>query len=104
MFNSSLNNPYLIESYINGDNWYRIYSDGWCEQGGKVITTDQNVTVNLLKPYSNSDYSLMRTNISDSSTATSVRMESVYELTSTNFKISSFSAIDEIIWEAKGVL
>lgn len=26
----------LIYSYKDGANWYRIYSDGWCEQGGQI--------------------------------------------------------------------
>lgn len=27
---------YIISSYHSGTEWYRVYSDGWCEQGGKV--------------------------------------------------------------------
>lgn len=26
----------LSESYVNGTSWYRVYSDGWCEQGSTV--------------------------------------------------------------------
>ncbi len=26
----------LIDSYVNGTSWYRVYSDGWCEQGGII--------------------------------------------------------------------
>ena len=26
----------IKETYKNGDNWYRIWTDGWIEQGGKV--------------------------------------------------------------------
>ena len=26
--------PHIIETYQNGTSWYRVYSDGWCEQGG----------------------------------------------------------------------
>ena len=25
----------VIETYVNGTSWYRVYSDGWCEQGGQ---------------------------------------------------------------------
>ena len=24
----------IVETYVNGTSWYRIWSDGWCEQGG----------------------------------------------------------------------
>lgn len=26
------NTPVIVETYKNGDNWYRVWSDGWCEQ------------------------------------------------------------------------
>lgn len=43
--------PYIIDTYRNGSSWYRIYSDGWCEQGGKVINGGTVNTVSLLKQY-----------------------------------------------------
>lgn len=30
-------NDTVVETYRNGNSWYRIYSDGWCEQGGYVV-------------------------------------------------------------------
>lgn len=30
---------YLVTAYINGSTWYRLYSDGWIEQGGYVATS-----------------------------------------------------------------
>ena len=67
MFNSSLNNPELIESYQNGSNWYRIYSDGWIEQGGVAGTefstsaSGSNQTITLLKPFANTNYTVSLT-------------------------------------------
>jgi hypothetical protein len=29
--------PHIVETYVNGSSWYRVYSDGWCEQGGACI-------------------------------------------------------------------
>lgn len=46
---------YIVESYVNGTSWYRVYSDGWCEQGGY---TKAGTTINLLKPYANTNYSV----------------------------------------------
>ena len=47
----------MIDSYVNGTQWYRLYSDGWLEQGG-VVGSGDNMTVILLKPYSNTDYTI----------------------------------------------
>lgn len=46
----------LINSYSNGYSWYRLYSDGWCEQGG-VAT--ENISTPLILPYKNTNYSLL---------------------------------------------
>ena len=47
----------LKESYINGTSWYRVYSDGWCEQGGE--TTERDVTVTFLKQFKNTNYTIV---------------------------------------------
>lgn len=46
----------LIESYVNGTSWYRVYSDGWCEQGGSANSS--GALVSLLKPYTNTYYTI----------------------------------------------
>ena len=54
----------LVESYRNGTSWYRIYSDGWCVQGGRATApngTITGLTVTLFKPYTDTNYSLMVT-------------------------------------------
>lgn len=48
---------HLIKSYKNGDNWYRVYSDGWCEQGGLTNTATGINAVTFLIPYIDTDYS-----------------------------------------------
>ena len=44
---------YPIETYQSGNSWYRLWSDGWCEQGGQVIATTNGgvITTVFLKPY-----------------------------------------------------
>lgn len=53
----------LIKSYNSGTDWYRIYSDGWCEQGGYIAyTTDYAMlTINFFKPFINTNYDFSRT-------------------------------------------
>lgn len=51
----------LIESYVNGTSWYRVYSDGWCEQGGRINIASMQygaTSVSLLKPFNGTDYTI----------------------------------------------
>ena len=52
----------VVETYTNGTNWYRIWSDGFCEQGGRKnhTSSDTTQTVNLLKAYKNTNYTVVR--------------------------------------------
>lgn len=45
----------VVETYINETSWYRVYSDGWCEQGG-LYTNTSTQTVSFLKTFSNTNY------------------------------------------------
>ena len=52
---------YIVETYQNGESWYRVYSDGWCEQGGYVDIGGQvTTTITLLKPYKDTNYNITR--------------------------------------------
>lgn len=53
----------VVETYINGSSWYRVYSDGWCEQGGIVnpTSTQTQFTLNLLHNFINNKYSIFMT-------------------------------------------
>ena len=45
--------PHIVETYRNGQSWYRVWSDGWCEQGGVLtsVVNSINTNINLLKSY-----------------------------------------------------
>lgn len=52
----------VVESYRNGTEWYRVWSDGWVEQGGiKGKYSENAVLVTLLKPYSDNLYTVQTT-------------------------------------------
>ena len=54
--------PYITETYSNGASWYRIYSDGWCEQGGiNDCVVEVQTTISLLKNYQDSNYTVLST-------------------------------------------
>ena len=44
----------VVESYRNGTEWYRVWSDGWVEQGGKLAAS--NV---FLKPFADATYRIV---------------------------------------------
>ena len=48
--------PHVVETYSNGTDWYRVYSDGWCEQGGYL--SGNSVTVTLFKSYKDTNYQI----------------------------------------------
>lgn len=60
----------LVESYQNGTSWYRVYSDGWCEQGGiTTSSTDIDKTTTYLKAFTDNDYTLLVTTLSSETIA-----------------------------------
>lgn len=52
--------PYIVETYVSGTSWYRIWSDKWCEQGGHTyVNMGGNITdVEFLKPFTSTNYTL----------------------------------------------
>lgn len=51
--------PYIIETYSNGSSWYRIWSDGWCEQGSSGYNESESTQHHLLLPYRDTNYTLL---------------------------------------------
>ncbi|MBQ8676871.1 MAG: hypothetical protein IJ529_00180 [Alphaproteobacteria bacterium] len=59
---SNCTQPHIIATYRDGYNFYRMYSDGWVEQGGYAATNNTaNVTVNLLTPFADTSYAAVVT-------------------------------------------
>ena len=55
---------YVTETYKNGTSWYRVWSDGWCEQGG--YNSNASATINLLKQYTDTNYIVITTILTES--------------------------------------
>lgn len=50
---------YVTETYQNGTSWYRVWSDGWCEQGGYYANHSSGIkNFTFLKPFINNSYYL----------------------------------------------
>lgn len=56
----------VTQTYINGTSWYRIYDDGWIEQGSTLATSssDNPTIVTFLKAFANTNYTLNATVVS----------------------------------------
>lgn len=52
--------PYIMRTLEYGTKWYRLYSDGWCEQGdyGTIAGSGSPVQVTFLIPFKTINYSL----------------------------------------------
>ena len=59
--------PCITETYVNGTSWYRVWSDGWKEQGGVT----EAGTVTFLKAFSNTNYLVLVNNREESYNANS---------------------------------
>lgn len=92
----------VVETYQNGASWYRVWSDGWVEQGGRVqINASSNSLITLLKSFKDTNYHI---NFSHSLIGTGNQAESAAQQTSTS-TIKLFNACGNsqyFSWEAKG--
>lgn len=75
--------------------WYRQWSDGWLEQGGIISPSSAWSTINLLKPYANTQYIVLAAVINGNTGA---------GVTIKDKTISSFTIYQNVPqnWEAKG--
>lgn len=79
---------YIVEAQRNGTEWYRVWSDGWIEQGGEAFQDNAiDYVVQLLKPYINTDYfACVSLGINEYHTGSlTTKYVSVYNLTTTSF-------------------
>lgn len=99
---------YLVDSYHNGTEWYRIYSDGWIEQGGRFYNNaDVENTISFLKPFKNTDYSLLINHGVSGKYATALsgrHSDEAWGYTTTNFQAQTYNAVglNWIVWSACG--
>lgn len=74
--------PHVVETYQNETDWYRIWSDGWVEQGGRIASG--NTTINLLKSFADTNYCVsMAQKGAASASVSRVAVESITKTTIT---------------------
>lgn len=87
----------VVQNYVNGTSWYRVWSDGWIEQGGRI--TGNHPTVTLLKNFSNTNYTAFAIQTGDGEYDSNIR---VHTITTSGFIIYCNNYTGEKIWYACG--
>lgn len=84
----------LTESYDNSGSWYRVYSDGWCEQGGVIgsegTTRGKTQSISFAKPFRDRNYTIIAVdgNTSKTSYTSSVAIATILNSTKSETGVS----------------
>lgn len=101
--NRATNIHFIIETYQNGTSWYRVYDDGWCEQGGYRIYPTSNIT--FLKPFKDTNFAVITQptgkHIITGAVAT---FQANYNYTTTDFQTIANVNITSFVWLAVGYI
>jgi len=98
----------LIKSYSSGTDWYRIYQDGWCEQGGYIpasSATQLDVQVSFLKQFADTNYSfIQQKNLTSNGTVSGYFLATNNKTTSSIYIWNNQSYILGTYWQACGYI
>ena len=101
---------YIIQTYVNGTSWYRIWSDDYCEQGGRLYNAkDVANTITLLKTMKNTNYSVFIAHgvkgVYDD-TANMKRAEEPFNFTVTSFQVYTHPSdgLNTVQWKVCGYI
>ena len=91
----------VIETYSNGTSWYRVYSDGWCEQGGYFTgSAITNNSVSLLKNYVDTSYNVLLQVYGNGYDYT----PAVHDKTTSSFQYGARANYTNVSWQASGYI
>lgn len=95
----------IIETYSNGTDWYRVWSDGWCEQGGLINIAQNPTALNFLKPFKDTNYSFYLTVVGNNSSKSLAvdKVNTHYANLYSWYQISA-SPSPTNIWKAEGYI
>lgn len=99
-YNEFVTASYIVQNYVSGTSWYRVWSDGWIEQGGRVsLGNGAKTTISLLKQLSNTNYGALATGSHSSSTGACF----IFDKTISSFVLkNSANTSDDTTWYAYG--
>lgn len=97
-------NAYIVNTWSSRGNWYRVYSDGWVEQGGRVLvkaTTYDAQPVTLHRTFKRTNYYASVS--SEITHSTDHSWDYAHTRTMTGFKAAAAADINEYFyWFACG--
>ncbi len=95
----------VVETYHNGTEWCRIWSDGWCEQGGYVAgTTNNRKTVTFHQAFADTNYTVTFGAQHTTTFQDNTLVETSTKATTGFTLINSNNANVGAYWEAKGYI
>lgn len=96
-------NAWVVATYRKGTEWYRVWSDGWVEQGGCAVTSSgRGVSVTLLKPYADRNYTIVGQAVETDRSFRNGNTTDVTTKTATSFVIGIYNGGAENNWYACG--
>lgn len=96
---------YVTETWRSGANWYRVWSDGFVEQGGFSNSPyGQIITVTLIKPLTTTNYTILLGGVGGSESSVRVQPDNQ---TTTSFQTQRYysgngQGSGSLYWEALG--
>jgi len=94
----------VVTSYVNGTSWYKVWSDGWIEQGGlgNALTTSHTVT--FLKTHKDTNFTclLAAEGLGDTGGGTSNAPVLIAKTVTTITISQASSSSRKSYWETKG--
>lgn len=99
--------PHIVETYSNGTEWYRVWSDGWCEQGGYFYNNSATInTITFMKPYSNTPIVLRQNLANGVDEQASVGKTCINTIGTTSFTARTYNRndVNNFYWIAKGYI
>lgn len=93
----------IVDSYRSDTEWYRVWSDGWVEQGGVAVTSSgSGKTVTLLKPFADTNYTIVGQAVDSGSHFRNGNTTDVMDKTATSFRIGIYNGGSNNNWIAMG--
>ena len=95
---------YIISSYHSGTEWYRVWSDGWCEQGGSITTSEG--TIVFQKEFIDTNYTFISqaSDFDDYAIVVSTWGNKTKSSIQVRCGYNGVAYSREISWEAKGYI
>ena len=97
-------NKFIVEAHRNGTEWYRVWSDGWIEQGGCLTFAGKSgITITFTHPFADTNYYIGMSDYNGGSSSVQYNHHYIRNKAETNCKI--YAGCDESIsiqWYACG--